>query len=81
MLRILKIMEDFNNDIESHPSPNDNEFRAYRAKMENVIKEGFSRCDSERWLKVIPQMIAIMDVQHLDLQRKFFRIFNIFELV
>lgn len=72
MLRILKIMEDFNNDIESHPSPNDNEFRAYRAKMENVIKEGFSRCDSERWLKVIPQMIAIMDVQHLDLQRKTF---------
>ena len=75
MLRILKIMEDFNNDIESHPRPNDTEFSDYRGKMEEVINEGFSRCDSERWLKVIPQMIAIMDVQHLDLQRKTYSVF------
>ena len=95
MLRILKIMEDFNTDIENHSSssPNDSgkyfmvkfqtikkssEFQLYRRKMEQVIKDGFLKCDSERWLKVVPQMIAIMDVRYLDLQRKF--IFSYFYL-
>merc|ERR1739838_639427 len=73
MLRILKIMEDFNTDIENHnsSSPNDNEFQIYRRKMDQVIKDGFLKCDSERWLKVVPQMIAIMDVRYLDLQPLF----------
>ena len=32
------------------------------------IKKGYSNCDPERWLKVIPQLIALMDMKHVDAQ-------------
>ena len=65
MLRILKIMTDFDKDQndyainrtdESHPD-------YHLAEMINSLHD---LCDPERWLKVIPQLIAIMDMKNVD---------------
>ena len=34
--------------------------------MEFAISDGYEHCDAERWLKVIPQLIAIMDMRYIS---------------
>ena len=34
--------------------------------MDLAITEGYTHCDPERWLKVIPQLIAIMDMKYIS---------------
>ena len=74
MLRIIKIMADYNKDVvaererDRHPmaSSCDGEFEDYETRMSDVIRDGYENCDPERWLKVIPQLIANIDMQYVN---------------
>merc|ERR1719394_1336449 len=73
MLRIIKIMADYNKDVvadrerDRHPmATNDGEFEDYETRMSDVIRDGYENCDPERWLKVIPQLIANIDMQYVN---------------
>ena len=67
MLRILKIMSDFDKDlIESEKADNvDLISQEDQEKMMSAIRTEPEHCDPERWLKVVPQLIAIMDMKHV----------------
>ena len=79
MLRIIKIMADYNKDVvaererDRHPmaSSCDGEFEDYETRMSDVIRDGYENCDPERWLKVIPQLIANIDMQYVNTLGKF----------
>ena len=73
MLRIIKIMADYNKDVvaererDRHPmASSDGEFEDYETRMSDVIRDGYENCDPERWLKVIPQLIANIDMQYVN---------------
>ena len=73
MLRIIKIMADYNKDVvadrerDRHPmATSDGEFEDYETRMSDVIRDGYENCDPERWLKVIPQLIANIDMQYVN---------------
>ena len=78
MLRIIKIMADYNKDVvadrerDRHPmATSDGEFEDYETRMSDVIRDGYENCDPERWLKVIPQLIANIDMQYVNTLGKF----------
>ena len=78
MLRIIKIMADYNKDVvadrerDRHPmAASDGEFEDYETRMSDVIRDGYENCDPERWLKVIPQLIANIDMQYVNTLGKF----------
>ena len=82
MLRIIKIMADYNKDVvadrerDRHPmATSDGEFEDYETRMSDVIRDGYENCDPERWLKVIPQLIANIDMQYVNTLGKFGRVF------
>ena len=82
MLRIIKIMADYNKDVvadrerDRHPmATTDSEFEDYETRMSDVIRDGYENCDPERWLKVIPQLIANIDMQYVNTLGKFARVF------
>jgi len=64
MLRILNIMAEINKDLED---PETSEFmHASEGRLLETIRTEPLSCDPERWLKVVPQLIAIMDMNKVD---------------
>jgi len=64
MLRILNIMAEINKDLED---PETSEFmHASEGRLLETIRTEPLSCDPERWLKVVPQLIAIMDMKKVD---------------
>jgi hypothetical protein len=67
MLRILKIMSEFDKDLTELEKAENAELisREQQEAMMTAINEEPEKCDPERWLKVVPQLIAIMDMKHV----------------